>query len=69
MGYDFGALKNSNEIFSVDTKPIIGERVIFDKMSNFGSPILKDYNYESNYSCGSGGNIPAYKYDDEDLNV
>ena len=45
MGYDFGALKNSNEIFSVDTKPIIGERVIFDKMSNFGSPILKDYNY------------------------
>ena len=21
------------------------------------------------YSCGSGGNIPAYKYDDEDLNV
>ena len=44
MGYDFVALKNSNEIFC-RYQAHHWQRAIFDKMSNFGSSILKDYNY------------------------
>ena len=45
MGYDFGALKNSNEIFSVDTKPIIASETDIWQNVQFWKSHLKHYNY------------------------